>query len=145
MVTKTMDRLGVVSYLVVALLLLPNVMAASVGTTNMTQGKVVYAYPDTPVNYSSKSVNDSELLDGMDSSEFWQSFNAQVGLTGDKTGSFDLTTTGDIDIASDTAYMIMGGDGTSTPMMRMVEERDIGAHQEKLGTYIRYDGGTNLG
>jgi len=50
--------------------------------------------PEVPTNFSEQNVNDSNFLNGFSSDEFWQTDNAQIGLTGDKTGSFDLTTTG---------------------------------------------------
>lgn len=48
------------------------------------------------INYSQiATVNNSDFLDGFSSEEFWQTANNQASLTGNKDGSFDLTTTGD--------------------------------------------------
>ena len=45
-------------------------------------------------NFSLVNVNDSNFLQGFVPADFWQSFNDQAGLTGDKSGSFNLTTSG---------------------------------------------------
>jgi len=49
--------------------------------------------PEIPINFSAQNVNNSNFLGGIDSDGYWQSFNSQEGLTGDKNGSFSLTST----------------------------------------------------
>ncbi len=54
-------------------------------------------------NNNTAFVNNSANLEGINASGFWQSFNAQTGLTGNKEGSFNIDTSGNVNVSNLTA------------------------------------------
>lgn len=84
--------------IILMLILLPFISAVQVGNVG-TEG-INFAKPTSPINYTTVNTNNSLFLQGYVPNDFWQVANNQVGLTGSKDGSFNLSTTGNILINS---------------------------------------------
>ena len=83
------------------------ISAVEIDSTNSISG-ISINIPTIPINFSNENVNDSNFLQGFVPADFWQSFNSQTSLTGDKSGSFDLTNTGIFNLSN---TFIMNGNG----------------------------------
>ena len=71
------------------------VSSVEIDSTNSISG-VNINIPTIPINFSNQNVNNSEFLQGFVPADFWQIANAQTGITGDKSGSLDFVTSGEI-------------------------------------------------
>ena len=87
-------KISLMFSLVFGLFLIGFVMATSVGTSDsdFTEDRVVYTPSVVSFNNATAYVNDTVFFQSLIPSDFWLAATAQVGLTGDKTGSFALST-----------------------------------------------------